>query len=187
MSTFFYKYVVANSFTKGRKTALYLSRFIFRLYRSLPILLRLAIVSFRFFTLLYKSCNSLINFRFWLLAIHQFLQIYQIIFILRILTEYYFVNQHSSNKFIKIIFYLSEPYFKLVQLFTPKGIIGTMIGFQAIEVVSYFMRNLCRILSTYSTKSLCKNLTVDSNGLLDLNELSLLLKLVSDEKLLFIN
>jgi hypothetical protein len=174
MSTFFYKYVVAHSFTKGRKTALYFSRFIFRLYRSLPILLRLAIVSFKFFTLLYKSCHSLINFRFWLLAIHQFLQIYQIIFILRILTEYYFVNQHSSNKFIKIIFLLSEPYFRLVQLFTPKGIIGTMIGFQAIEVISYFMRSLCRILSTYS------------NDLVDLNKSELLFKLSSDEKLLFI-
>jgi hypothetical protein len=175
MSTFFHKYVIAQSFTKGKKTALYFSRFIFRLYRSLPILLRLAIISFRFFTLLYKSCHSLINFRFWLLAVHQFLQMYQVIFLLRILTEYYFVNQHSSNKFIKIIFYLSEPYFKIVQFFTPKGLIGTIIGFQAIEVVSYFIRRLCRIFNTYS------------NGSLELNELNLLLKLVSDEKILFID
>lgn len=175
MSTFFYKYVITQSFTKGRKTALYFSRFIFQIYRSLPILLRIAVISFRFFDLLYKSCNSLINFRFWLLAVHQFLQIYQCIFVLRILTEYYFVNQHNSNKFIKIIFYLSEPYFKIVQSFTPKGFVGSIIGVYAIQVVSFLIKNLYMIFNKYSNDSLT------------LYRVDILLKAVSDEKILFIN
>lgn len=175
MSTFFYKYVIAQSFTKGRKTALYFSRFIFRLYRSLPILLRLAIISFRFFTILYNSCHSLINFRFWLLAVYQFLHMYQAIFLLRLITDYCFVNQQSSNKFTKVIFYLSEPYFKIVQLFVHKGIIANMVGLSAMEFILMFMRMVCKTFNTYSSNSV------------ELNELNLLLKLVSDERILLIN
>ena len=40
---------------------------------------KLAIISFRLFNVLYKSCYSLINLRFWVLAVHHFLHVYQII------------------------------------------------------------------------------------------------------------
>lgn len=175
MSSFFYKYTVLRSFTKGKKTILYLSRFIFQLYRSLPILLRLAVVSFRFFNLLYRSCFYLLDFRFWLLIFCQFLQLYQIIVTLRLITEYCFTNQHRSNKIIKAIFYLSEPYFKIAQSFLPRGFIGSIIAIESIEIINNFIKKFCQILTTYY-----------GYNEVDFKKVDFLLSAAFDEKFVFI-
>jgi hypothetical protein len=100
---------------------------------------------------------------------------YQVIFMLRLATEYYFINQHSSNKFIKIIFYLSEPYFRIVQMFLPTGLFGAILGREGLRLISDGVKYSCRVLDTYSSNSL------------ESTQLNLLLKLVFDEKILFRN
>jgi hypothetical protein len=173
MSSFFYKYLTAQSFIKGKKTSLYFSRFIFQIYRSLPTLLRLATISFRFFNFFYRSCYSLIHFRFWLLTLNHFVVIYQSLFLIRIITEYLFINQHHSNNTIKAIFYLSEPYFKVVQYFGPKGMLGSILAYQAIGILGSLIQKLSRIIISYHNNS--KNL----------RELELLLNIGLYEKIIF--
>lgn len=173
MSNFFYKYITAKSLIKGKKTTLYFSRFIFQVYRTLPLLLKLATVSFRFFYLFYTSCSSLIHFKFWLLVLNHFVAIYQCIFLIRILTEYFFINQHQSNKVIKTIFCLSEPYFKFVQKFLPTGIIGSILSFVMIGFLADLIKSLTKIVIKYNNDST------------DLKEVYLLLNTVFDEKIVF--
>lgn len=171
--SFLYKYVTVEALLRGKKNPLYLSKFIISVYQKLPTLLRLIAVSFRFFTLFYRSCHSLINFRFWVLTLSHFFVIYECIFFLRILTDYYLINQHQSNKFVKVILYISEPYLKFIQYFLPQGLLAIIIAFQIIEMLGQYLCHFSRLLICYDNSSK------------DLREVNLLLKAVFDETIVF--